>query len=166
MPEFVVIYDPSAGFVTGGGWINSAPGSMPASSFCSNCTALAGKASFGFNAQYKKGQSVPDGQTQFQFQVGNLNFHSTSYQWLVVSGPMAQYKGNGTINGSGNYAFMLTARDGSLAGGNTQDGFRMKIMDANGTSVIYDNLIGATSDSNTTANAQPLDGGSIVIHNK
>jgi hypothetical protein len=159
MPEFVVIYDPSAGFVTGGGWINSPAGAMPAS------PTLTGKASFGFNAQYHKGQTVPDGQTQFQFQTGNLDFHSTSYQWLVVSGPMAQYKGNGTINGSGNYTFMLTARDGSLVGGNSPDGFRLKIMDSTGTVVIYDNMIGA-SDANSSGNTQNLDGGSVVIHSK
>jgi hypothetical protein len=159
MPEFVVIYDPSAGFVTGGGWINSPAGAMPAS------PTLTGKASFGFNAQYHKGQSTPDGQTQFQFQTGNLDFHSTSYQWLVVSGPMAQYKGSGTINGAGNYTFILTARDGSLAGGNTPDGFRLKIMDSTGTIVIYDNMLGA-SDANSSGNTQSLDGGSVVIHSK
>jgi hypothetical protein len=165
MPEFGVIYNPNAGFVTGGGWINSAAGAMPSSSFCSTCTTLTGKASFGFNAQYQKGQSVPNGQTQFQFQVGNVDFHSTSYSWLLVSGPMAQYKGAGTINGSGNYTFLLTARDGSLAGGNTPDGFRMKIMDPTGTNVIYDNMLGATDDM-TSNNTQALAGGSVVIHTK
>ena len=29
-----------------------------------------------------------------------MNFHSTAYTWLVVSGYKAQYKGTGTINGS------------------------------------------------------------------
>jgi YDG domain/Bacterial Ig-like domain (group 3) len=166
MPEFAVIYDPSAGFVTGGGWINSPAGAMPSSSFCSNCTGLTGKASFGFNAKYQKGQSVPDGQTQFQFQVGNLDFHSTSYSWLLVSGPMAQYKGAGAINGSANYTFLLTARDGSLAGGNTPDGFRMKIMDSTGTNVIYDNMITTATDDMTSNNTQALAGGSVVLHSK
>jgi hypothetical protein len=131
MPEFVVIYDPSAGFVTGGGWINSPAGSMPAS------PTLTGKASFGFNAQYHKGQTVPDGQTQFQFQTGNLDFHSTSYQWLLVSGPMAQYKGTGTINGRP--ITVHTDRADEFGGGNTADGFRLKILDSSGTKSMTTN---------------------------
>jgi hypothetical protein len=120
--QYVVIYDASAGFVTGGGWINS-----PAGSYVAN-PSLVGKANFGFNSQYKKGQSTPDGQTEFQFQTGNLDFHSTSYDWLVVAGAKAQFKGLGTVNGSGNYGFILTAIDGSLNGGGT-DKFRIKIWD-------------------------------------
>jgi hypothetical protein len=41
--------------------------------------------------------------------MANLEFHSTSYQWLVVAGAKAQYKGSGTMNGSGEYGFLLTA---------------------------------------------------------
>ena len=89
------------------------------------------------------------------FQVANLDFHSTVYQWLVISGPMAQYKGSGTItgtiNGSGNYNFLLTGRDGSLAGGNTPDGFRIKITDPVSGATIYDNLL-STDNSATSAN--------------
>jgi hypothetical protein len=73
-----------------------------------------GKANFGFVAKYKKGATIPEGQTEFQFKAGNLNFHSTTYQWLVVSGARAQYKGVGTINGAGDFGFMLTAIDSDL----------------------------------------------------
>src|SRR5262249_28338019 len=52
----VVIYDPSAGFVTGGGWINS-----PANAYSPDPT-LTGKANFGFVSKYQKGQSVPTGE--------------------------------------------------------------------------------------------------------
>ena len=44
---------------------------------------LAGNANFGFVSRYKKGANVPTGQTQFQFQVADLNFHSSEYDWLV-----------------------------------------------------------------------------------
>jgi hypothetical protein len=157
LPAELVIYDPSAGFVTGGGWINS-----PAGAYTPN-TALTGKASFGFVSQYKKGATVPTGQTEFNFAVANFDFHSTNYQWLVVSGPMAQYKGTGTINGSGNYDFLLTARDGALAGGNKPDGIRMKITDPATGAVIYDNRM-SSDDSINSANTEDLGGGSIVIH--
>ena len=59
-------------------------------------------ASFGFVSKYKKGATIPTGQTEFQYKVGSLNFHSTDYQWLVIAGARAQYKGTGTINGQGN----------------------------------------------------------------
>ena len=61
----------------------------------------AGKANFGFVSKYKKGASVPTGKTEFNFKAGDLNFHSDSYQWLVVTqdGTNAQFKGSGTING-------------------------------------------------------------------
>jgi len=57
----VVVYDPSAGFVTGGGWINSPRGAYSAD------RSLAGKATFGFVSQYKVGKTVPTGDTRFQF---------------------------------------------------------------------------------------------------
>jgi len=155
----VVVYDPSAGFVTGGGWINS-----PAGAYTAN-PSLSGKASFGFVSQYKKGATTPTGETEFNFQVANFNFHSAIYQWLVVSGPLAQYKGTGTINGSGNYNFLLTALDGDLVGGSTPDGLRMKITDPGTGNTIYDNLK-SSDDSITAHNTEALGGGSIVIHSK
>ena len=63
-----VVYDPSAGFVTGGGWIDSPAGAYAAD------TSLSGKATFGFVSKYKKGANVPDGNTEFQFNAGDLNF--------------------------------------------------------------------------------------------
>lgn len=152
----VVVYDPSAGFVTGGGWINSPAGAYTAD------PSLSGKANFGFVAKYKKGANVPDGNTQFQFKAGDLNFHSSSYQWLVVAGKKAQFKGEGTINGSGHYGFMLTAIDGQISGGGGVDKFRIKIWDMdNGDALVYDNqMSGADTADPTTV----LGGGSIVIH--
>jgi hypothetical protein len=111
---------------------------------------------------------VPTGNTQFQFQAGNLNFHSTEYQWLVVAGCKAQFKGKGTINGTGQYDFLLTAYDaqaganGSCAG-QPVDRFRIKI--TQGGTVIYDNNPGASDDVDG-ADPQALGGGSIVIHNR
>jgi hypothetical protein len=160
---YFVIYDPNGGFVTGGGWINSPVGACKLSS-CTDQTT--GKANFGFVSKYQNGanKSVTlTGNTEFQFQAGNLNFKSTAYDWLTVSGARAQYKGSGTINGSGNYQFMLTAIDGSLPGGNNQDRFRIKITDANG-GVVYDNQMSPTDDAGLTTNGTLLGGGSVNIH--
>ncbi|MCH7582078.1 MAG: hypothetical protein IIC72_05530, partial [Acidobacteria bacterium] len=153
--EFVVVYDPDGRFVTGDGWIDSPAGAYAAD------PSLTGKASFGFVSQYKKGTTVPTGQTEFQFKVADLRFHSTDYQWLVVAGPRAQYKGSGTINGEGDFGFLLTAIDGQINGGGGTDRFRVKIFDKTTDQVIYDNQLGDADDANATTE---LGGGSIVLH--
>jgi uncharacterized repeat protein (TIGR01451 family) len=153
--QYVVVYDQSAGFVTGGGWINS-----PAGAYADN-PALTGKANFGFVSQYKKGANTPTGNTEFDFHIAGLNFHSKSYDWLVVGGVKAQFKGSGTINGAGNFGFMLTAIDGQLLGKNHVDTFRIKIWDISSGAIVYDNQMGM-SDSGYPTTA--ISGGSIIIH--
>jgi PKD repeat protein len=147
--QFVVVFDPSAGFVTGGGWFESPPGA-----YTPDPTAT-GRATFGFVSKYKKGATVPDGNTVFQFVAGDLNFKSTSYEWLVIAGNKAMFKGSGTINGGGDYAFMVSAIDGS------PDRFRIRIWDKVTGVVIYDNQAGAADTANPTT---ALGGGSITIH--
>jgi hypothetical protein len=114
---------------------------------------LTGKATFGFVAKYKKGATTPTGQTEFVFHSGGLNFHSSSYDWLVVTGSgYARFKGVGTVNGEGPYKFMLWAGDGD------PDTFRIKIWkedEFDTETVIYDNGF-----------EQAIGGGSIVIHKK
>lgn len=84
--RFLAVHDPDGGFVTGGGWIDSPAGAFAADPW------LVGKANFGFVSKYKKGASVPTGQAEFQFRVADLNFHSDSFEWLVVAGPKAMFK--------------------------------------------------------------------------
>jgi hypothetical protein len=114
---------------------------------------ITGKASFAFISKYKKGATEPSGQTIFIFKAGDLNFHSDSYDFLVVTGGnYAKFKGTGTINGEGSYKFMLWAGDGD------PDTFRIKIWEEDefgNENVIYDNGI-----------VQSIAGGSIVVHTK
>ena len=152
--QFVVAYDPNGGFVTGGGWINSQQGAYAAEPL------LTGKATFGFNSKYQYGTTIPTGNTEFNFKIANLNFHSTNYDWLVIAGAKAQYKGTGTINENGSYHFMLTATDSEINGGGNFDKFRMKITDSNG-GMIYDNLLNAPDSTDPTT---ALGAGNIVIH--
>lgn len=153
---YVVIYDPSAGFVTGGGWIIAQPGSYPA------YPTLTGKATFGFVSKYKKGQNVPTGNTEFQFHAAGMNFHSHTYEWLVVAGSKAMYKGVGTINGGGNYGFKLSAIDGQKNGGGGVDKFRIKIWDLdNNDAIVFDNNLGLPDDADPVT---ALSGGQITIH--
>lgn len=46
-------------------------------------------------------------ETQFDLNAGQLNFTSTSYEWLVVSGARAKVKGTWSINDHGVCGFML-----------------------------------------------------------
>ncbi len=158
----LAVYDSAGGFVTGGGWINSPGGACQRADICKDAV---GRANFGFVSKYQRGATVPTGQTQFQFQAGNLNFHSSAYEWLVVSGHRAQYQGSGTINGTGNYGFKLTAVDN----GNTGDQFRIQIWlkntDGSRGPTVYDNQPGASEpDVNTGANSGTvIAGGNIDI---
>ena len=155
----VVIYDPSAGFVTGGGYVAHQP------SWTTPPISTAGKDNFGFVAKYKKGATSPEGETEFQCKVCNLNFHSTSLDWLIVTsittGPnagaqKAWYQGSGTINGGGDYRFQVTFIDK----GNT-DYFRIKIWHKTTNAVVYDNMPGAADGTDPVTLAQ---GGNLVIH--
>jgi endonuclease G len=147
MFSYVVVVDTNGGFLTGGGWISSS----------------AGKVSYGFVSKYQKGQSTPSGNTELQIQGGNFNFNSTSMDWLVVAGAKAQYAGSGTVNGGGDYGYLLTVVDGDVKGGDGIDKFRIRIWSKVSGATVYDNVAGASDDIDD-ANPQPIGGGSIVIH--
>ncbi|SHJ15221.1 Por secretion system C-terminal sorting domain-containing protein [Tangfeifania diversioriginum] len=173
--EYIVVCDPNGGFVTGGGLLFSPPGAFVASwrlpvfnSFGFKhrmkkmnklikthfyLSRILQKAIFGFVVKYQKGRSVPSGHVQFQIPGAGLNFSGTAFEWLVITdNTHAQFQGTGTINGSGNYGFLITVTDGARLG---YDKFKIKIWDKNNDDeIIYDNLI--------TTNIF----GSIVIHSK
>lgn len=147
--QYVVVYDPHAGFATGSGWINS-----PAGAYVANPTAT-GKGTYSFSSKYKNGQPLPQGSVSFQF--GSLSFTSTSFDWMVIAGNKAQCKGTGTIaSSSDTFRFLLTATDGP-------DAFRIKIWNATTGDVVYDNVIGASDDIDS-ANPQAVGAGNIQIH--
>ncbi|HET9326019.1 MAG TPA: immunoglobulin-like domain-containing protein [Candidatus Eisenbacteria bacterium] len=154
LTAMVVVYDPTAGFVTGGGWIQS-----PAGAYRPD-TTMVGKANFGFVSKYKKGQTTPSGETEFQFKAGNLNFHSHGYEWLVVAGSKAQFKGWGSVNGTADYGFLLTALDGQVLNDKAVDKFRIKIWKLADGVIVYDNQFGAADSSGPST---ALGGGSIQI---
>ncbi len=137
----IVVYDSSAGFVTGGGWIDSPPGTYTPED--PTDPDITGRANFGFVSKYKKGAA-------------GMNFHSDSYEWLVVTGSnYAMFKGTGTINGgldpnANAYKFMLWAGDSS------PDTFRTRIWWEDTDATEYD-----VYDNGTD---QAIGGGSIVIH--
>ena len=70
---------------------------------------------------------------------------------MVTGSDYARFKGSGTINGMGDYKFMLWAGD------DVPDTFRIKIWweDGEDENIVYDNGMD-----------QEIAGGSIVIHAK
>lgn len=150
----LVVYDPSGGFVTGGGWIDSPVGSH------TDDVTTSGPARFGFVAKYKRGATVPDGNTEFHFQAADLRFSSTSYDWLVVSGNTARYMGEGQLGGADGFTFMMWACDvdaGGTCSGHDFDTVRMQIWETDTEHVVYDSAAGGDS-------ATPLSHGSIKVH--
>jgi len=138
--QYVVVYDPKVGFVTGGGWIESPK-----------------NAHFEFVSSYPSVKATtPKGKVAFQYKPAKLNFISTRFEWLVIDGSKAQISGSGRINGKGNYAFLLSVTDNCK-----QDKFRIKVWDKATGEVVYDNQPGA---ADTTDPVTEVRGGSIVIH--
>jgi PKD repeat protein len=153
----VVVYDPSGGFVTGGGWIDS-----PVGAFTPNDASdedFVGKATFGFVAKYKKGTTIPTGNIEFQLHANGTNMHSTSLSWLIVSdGNKAIFTGQARVNGVDGYRFQVTVGDIKQGGSDT---FRLKVVEDATGSVLYDSQPGDSLFADATT---PLSQGNIVVH--
>ena len=113
-PVFFVVYDPSGGHATGGGWFYPDE----------NSTLPDGKANFGFTAKYKDNSST--GKLNFQYSDAGIHLKSTSIDWLTISNVSAQFQGTGTINGDGLYTFRVQAKDNGEPGADV-DQFDIKI---------------------------------------
>ena len=120
-PVYFFVDDPNGGFATGSGLIDSKAGAYI------NDPSLSGKASLQFVSKYLKGATTPSSTTQFIFKASNLKSLSANYDWLVVAGTKAQFKGTGTLNDQGAYKFMLTAENGVKTQTNT---LRIKIWES------------------------------------
>lgn len=147
VPECILvpIYDPSAGFVTGGGTMNSPPGADIQN------PGTAGHATFGFVSKYQKAATTPSGNLEFQFKAGDLHFRSTGFEWLVVtSEPRAQFRGDGILNGTTTCKFQVDAWDGSFSG---TDAFGLHIYGCSGA-----------GGDRYRLEASSLRTGSIIIH--
>lgn len=138
--QYVVVVDPKAGFVTGGGWFRY-----------SNKIGQ-----FGFIAHYPPRDTLaPVGSVVFQVPASRFVFHSSQFDWLVIDGSKATLRGAGKINGKGSYPFLLTVTNGS------PDSIRIKIWDQATGLVIYDTQPGASDTADPTIS---IKGGSIRIH--
>jgi subtilisin-like proprotein convertase family protein len=106
----LAVYDPSLGFVTGGGTV-----------FHNGVHAT-----FGFNVKYKK-NGAPEGELLYTEcgPTGSVKLKSTSMQSLSVVGNTGVIIGKATINGVGNYTFRATVVDNGEPGSNDRFGLRV-----------------------------------------
>jgi uncharacterized delta-60 repeat protein len=178
---YVHVYEVEAGFVTGGGWLQSPVNTAY------EFMRQAGKAHFELMAKYRKGeQNLLQGETQLRLENSGLIFRSTGQEArsLVINENHAFYRGHGTLyhrNDQGQlerdprrFAFLVAATDGAQGPGKgkgkSTDFLRILVweLNADGTrgAVVYDNqagFAGANLDENAHP-VQPINGGNIVIH--
>jgi hypothetical protein len=98
--------------------------------------------------------NIPAGNLEFHYGAGNIDFKSTSWDFLVVTnGNRGQAQGTGTINdGASTCKFSLDAWDNSFQPGNV-DAFGFTIFNCDGgTNTRY------------SLTAAPITKGSIVVH--
>lgn len=149
----IAVYDPSAGFVTGNGKIQSSQGSDAVD------LSAVGTALFAFSSKYLQGDKTPSGDLGFTFKAGDLSFKSTSMEWLVVTGePRAKFRGAGVLNKQFSCKFEVDAWDGSFVDSNglSADAFGIRIYSCSGG--------GDVNGNRYSIPATKLSGGSIVIH--
>jgi probable HAF family extracellular repeat protein len=139
----VVVYDPAAPAVVGAGWFMSPQGAYRKDK------VHAGRATFSFVSKASGDVTSRQRDLALTFHVTGLHFQSAAYDALSVAANRAQYQGSGTVNGAGNYRFLLTTVDGSAGKQAGQSRLRMKIWhtDArtNAEVVDYDNQVGASA---------------------
>jgi hypothetical protein len=156
----IVVYDPSGGFVTGGGWVMSPSGAYTPDN--PSDPDVTGKSNFGFNSKYHPSGTSLTGNTTFKFHSSNgMDFKSSGYAWLVVENgkTKAYYQGTGKVDNVSGYEFVVSVIDGKST--QTTDQFRMKVWKTSNGEVVYDTQNGAPIDVSAST---PISGGSIVVH--
>jgi hypothetical protein len=134
----LAVYDPSLGFVTGGG------------KFLHNGVLD----NFGFNAKYLKNGQLQGSLLYIEHRTsGDVIVKSNAMGSLSVTGNTAYILGKATLNGVGNHSFQATVIDNGEPG--TSDQFGLQVKDPTGT-VIPD----------LTFPPITLSGGNIVVPHK
>lgn len=142
----IAVYDASAGFVTGGGFVNGAAGGKGAD-----------KTHFTLDARYVGSNVV----ARVDLRTANgLTVHSEALAYLVIAGATATMQGTGTLADGTAAGVLLTARDGKLAG-DKQDRVRIKIWNAATGAVLFDTQAGAPD---LAAPSPTVDGGNVTVH--
>ena len=144
--QYMSVYNPTPqGLFTGNRIFSSPVGAYPQN------PNLTGQVQFGVTSKYLDTAII--GHVSMNFRAATLKFDATTLTVLVTSNGQVTLRGTGTINGSGNYNFLVTGLDG------LQEAVRFQIKDQLGT-VIYDSQPGAVDTATPTASVT----GQIIIH--
>ncbi|GAB3071527.1 hypothetical protein GCM10027053_40490 [Intrasporangium mesophilum] len=122
----LAVYDPSAGFATGGGWVTSPQGALV------SAPSHTGKGSFQLSAAYPAGAATPNGSLTYSLAGTQFVLATTSLDWLVVSGDTAALSGPATLNGESGYRVTVTLTDRGKS-----DTLRVVVVGSSGA-VVYD----------------------------
>jgi len=113
----LVVFDPSAGFVTGAGWLlDSAHGLVV----------------FAFEARYFDGEATPRGDVGLG--IPHLVLDDTHLDWLVVTPPSFALQGEARVGRTGGYRFRLDGTTGH------PDQLRVRVWAPGGT-LVYDSTL-------------------------
>jgi hypothetical protein len=124
-------HDGPGGTANGQGWITSPPGAYVSD------PSLTGRALFSFEASREKGEGVPRGRVTFALGAADFAFGSVVCDGITLSSATAWLEGRGTVNGRGDYGYMLTANDSRSKDG--AGGLRFIIWDRVSLTIVYDN---------------------------
>ncbi|HET7801418.1 MAG TPA: ExeM/NucH family extracellular endonuclease, partial [Humibacillus xanthopallidus] len=120
--------DDAAGFVTGGGFIQSPAGALVAD------PTRAGKGAFQIDLDYAAGATHPTG--SFVYSLGGagtpFSLTGTSFDFLVIRAEAARFSGAATVNGSAGFTYTVDVLDAGKS-----DTFRLRVTAADG-SLVYD----------------------------
>ena len=150
----VVVYDPTAPFVTANGNFASPSGAYtPDNPSDPNVT---GPAHIDFLARYQQDDTVPTGHGAFRFNAAGLTLNATGFVWLVVTpaGDETFFRGTGEVNGVSGYEFLVSGIDGS------PDLVRIKVWQTSTGTVVYDSQPGAADDADPVSALT----GALMIH--
>ncbi len=166
--DVLVVYDPSLGFATGGGWFYWPGTDNPETDY------LGDRTNFGFTMKYtKKGTNLqgslllirhlPDGNIYriksnafYGLSLGQLYENGESFGWASFSGK-STFLDPGWLVPEGNYEFIVYVEDRNEPGTGT-DGFWIEVRDKDRNLVS-----GMSMASPATNNAEELRGGNIVV---
>jgi hypothetical protein len=93
-------------------------------------------------------------------QGGTLVLARSTFEWLVVQGPIATFRGTGTLVSGVAVGFQVTARDGKVAGDKI-DRVRIRIWNRATDVVLFDTEPGAPDLAAPTV---ALQGGNVTLH--
>jgi hypothetical protein len=130
------------------GWVSGTKEFLSPAGAVTGNSGATGFGDFGFQVTYQNGNILPsDKNVVLNFPVGNIEFISTSYNWLVINGSEATFSANGTFNGTFGYTILASAIDEGNA--NPSGKVRFQIKNAGGT-LVYDTQPGDGDSADPT----------------